>query len=191
MLNYILTFRSHGCMCLNTSITGFWRYKWQVTKFTGWRNSLAEQYMSCHNTVCFCLEIYSSNTLAFSMWYFVEFSFNWSLFMLQFFIFCHMNAKVSLLHGSEWNRLNFRGRLFVQFSDRWSTHNRLFYSTVRKYIMKHFPGWSICQSVRITVFPTFRTYQKHSLPVNMAVDINKPKFVTNLIIYQRKVKEIA
>ena len=106
--------------------------------------------------------------------------------------YCCLWSKGSVdVNGSEWNRLNFRGRLFVQFSDRWSTHNRLFYSTVRKYIMKHFPGWSICQSVRITVFPTFRTYQKHSLPVNMAVDINKPKFVTNLIIYQRKVKEIA
>ena len=29
--------------------------------------------------------------------------------------------------------------------------------------------------VRITVFPTFSTHQKHSLPVNMAVVINKHK----------------
>ena len=29
--------------------------------------------------------------------------------------------------------------------------------------------------VRITVFPTFRIYQKHPLPVNMAVVINKHK----------------
>ena len=29
--------------------------------------------------------------------------------------------------------------------------------------------------VRITVFPTFRVHQKHSLPVNMAVVINEPK----------------
>ena len=41
--------------------------------------------------------------------------------------------------------------------------------------MKHFPGWSICQSGKNNGVPTFRTYQKHSLPVNMAVDINKPK----------------
>ena len=79
------------------------------------------------------------------------------------------------MDGSEWNRLNFRGRLFVHFSDRWSTHNRLFYSAVRQYITKHFPGWSICQSRKNNGIPTFRTYQKHSLPVNMAVDINKPK----------------
>ena len=29
--------------------------------------------------------------------------------------------------------------------------------------------------VRITVFPTFRIFQKHPLPVNMAVVINKHK----------------
>ena len=40
-----ITIPSCSCMYLNTSITGFWGFKWQVTKFTGWRNSLAEQYM--------------------------------------------------------------------------------------------------------------------------------------------------
>ena len=48
------------------------------------------------------------------------------------------SAPPILLMSSGWNHLNFNGRLFVHFSDRSSTHNRLFYSTVGQYIMKHF-----------------------------------------------------
>ena len=47
---------------------------------------------------------------------------------------------------SEWNQLDFRGWLFVHFSNWSSTHNRLFYFNVGQYIMKHFPGWSLFQS---------------------------------------------
>ena len=62
--------------------------------------------------------------------------------MQKFIHKCCGFENTTILNSSEWNRLNFHGRLFVHFSDRWSTHNRLFYSTV----MKHIPGWSVCHS---------------------------------------------
>ena len=55
------------------------------------------------------------------------------------------------------------------------THNRLFYSTVGQYIMKHFRDEVYFKPIRIMVFPTFSIYQKHPPLVNMEAVINKPK----------------
>ena len=50
-----------------------------------------------------------------------------------------------------------------------------FYSTVGQYIMNTFRDELYFIPVRIRVFSTFRIFQKHPLPVNMAVVINKHK----------------
>ena len=64
----------------------------------------------------------------------------------------------------------------VDYSSIFPTDDRpIIDSTVGHYIMNTFRDESYFIPVRITVFPTFRIYQKHPLPVNTAVVINKHK----------------
>ena len=64
-------------------------------------------------------------------------------------------------------------RLFVHFSERWSTHHRLLHTAIVCYQGNTFRAKVQVSPVGITVFPTFRIYWKHPLPVNIAVDLNK------------------
>ena len=47
------------------------------------------------------------------------------------------------------------------------------------FVVNYSSIFPFCQSRKNNGVPTFRTYQKHSLTVNMAVDINKPKIRDN------------
>ena len=95
-------------------------------------------------------------------------------------------------YGSETSLLvmgiasKLHGRLIVHFSERWSSHNR----TNVGYSRKHIPGWSICRCGRNNVVSTFRIYRKHSLPVNMAADINKQKLRDKSVKLLRKKPKI-
>ena len=54
-----------------------------------------------------------------------------------------------------------------------------FYATVGQYVIKHFRDEVHINPVTITMsfmFFPFRIYRKHSLLINMAEVINKPKF---------------
>ena len=78
----------------------------------------------------------------------------------------------------------------VDYSSIFPTDDRpiidFFYSTVGHYIMNTFWDESYFIPVRITVFPTFSTHKKHSLPVNMAVVINKHKIRDKSVDFLKK-----
>ena len=63
----------------------------------------------------------------------------------------------------------------VDSSSIFPTNNRGIVDCFIPLFVISYLGSSICQSLKNNGVLRFRIYQKHSLPVNMAVDINKPE----------------
>ena len=87
-------------------------------------------------------------------------------------LFTFSQNRQGILSTSDGNR----------FQVTWSINHPFFRAMIEPQSIsflvmskKHIPELSICQGGRNNGVPTFRIYQKNSLPVNMAVHINKPK----------------